>query len=261
MTDLAALPDHLLGPLLESAATTLRALPPDEVPGVLRPLLGFDRRGMNRGPARLQLRRALDEEANFREQAFADFSEREDARAVLADWHAADALAVANAWALRLDLPLLASVLVAAAPDGAGFGLGVIVAVDAAQRRAHEDETEAVRLTARVIDLEEGLRRAEAARAKLEHERDEVAEQLRSERRTRRDREERVATDIARAELRVAELEAELASERARLSTRKRPGNARPNALRRPKRSCSTRDARRPRRVTRARRRALWTRE
>jgi predicted RNA-binding protein with PIN domain len=217
MTDHSALPDHLLGPLLESAATTLRALPPADVPGALRPLLGFDRRGMNRGPARLQLRRALDDEANFREQVFADFCERPEVKAVLAEWRCADALAAANAWALRLDLPLLASVLVAAAPEGADFGLGAIVAVDAAQRRAHEDETEAVRLTARVVDLEEGLRRAEVTRAKLEHERDEVAEQLRSERRSRRDREEREATDAARAELRVAELEAELVSVRARV--------------------------------------------
>lgn len=217
MTDLAALPDHLLGPLLESAATTLRALPPDEVPGVLRPLLGFDRRGMNRGPARLQLRRALDGEVNFREQAFADFRERTEVKAVLADWRPADALAVANAWALRLDLPLLASALVAAEPEGAGFGLGAIVAVDAAQRRAHEDETEAVELTAIAGALEEGLRRAEAVRTALEEERDGLVEQLRAERRARREREERGSTDVARAELRVAELEAELVGERARV--------------------------------------------
>jgi predicted RNA-binding protein with PIN domain len=217
MTDLAALPDHLLGPLLESAATTLRALPLDEVPGVLRPLLGFDRRGMNRGPARLQLRRALDAEVNFRERVFADFCERAEVSAVLTDWRPEDALAVANAWALRLDLPLLASVLVAAEPEGAGFGLGAIVAVDAAQRRAHEDEAEAVELTALTGALEEGLRRAEAARAALEEERDALAEQLRSERRARREREERGSTDVARAELRVAELEAELVGERARV--------------------------------------------
>jgi len=215
MTDLAALPDHLLGPLLESAAATLRALSPADVPGALRPLLGFDRRGMSRGPARMQLRRALDEEVNFREQAFADFCERSEVTAVLVEWRPADALAVANAWALRLDLPLLASALVAAALDGADFGLGVIVAVDAAQRRANQEETETVTLSARVVDLEEGLRRVEAAKAMLERERDGLAEQLRAERRARRQREERVATDVARVELRVAELEAELVSEHA----------------------------------------------
>lgn len=216
MTDLAALPDHLLGPLLESAATTLRTLPAVDVPGALRSLLGFDRKGLNRGPARLQLRRALVEEENFREQAFTDFCARPEVSAILADWRSADALAVANAWALRLDLPLLASVLVAAEPEAADFGLGAIVALDAAQRRARDEETEAAALTARAVELEEARRRAETARAELEQERDRLAEQLRSERRTRREREERGTTEVARAELRVAELEAALVLERAR---------------------------------------------
>jgi predicted RNA-binding protein with PIN domain len=216
MTGLAALPDHLLGPLLESAAGTLRALPVEDVPGALRPLLGFAPRGMTRGPARVQLRRALDDEVNFREQSFAAFCERPEVRAVLDDWRPADALAVANAWALRLDLPLLASALIAAAPEGADLGLGIVIAVDAAQRRERDDETEAVRLTARIVDLEEGLRRAEAAKTTLERERDGLAEQLRAERRSRRERDDHATTDAARAELRVAELEAELASEHGR---------------------------------------------
>src|SRR5260221_2943347 len=105
MTDLASLPDDLLGSLLEAAATTLRALPATEVPPVLRPLLGFDRRGLSRGPARAQLRRALEQEANFREQVFAVFSDHPDVRAVLDDWKPADALALANTLAERDDLP------------------------------------------------------------------------------------------------------------------------------------------------------------
>jgi predicted RNA-binding protein with PIN domain len=216
MTDLAALSDHLLAPLLESAAATLRSLPVEDVPGSLRPLLGFDRRGMSRGPARAQMRRALDDDEHFRAQVFADFGARPETRAVLDDWRALDALAVANRSVLDGSLPLLASALLAAAPAGADVGIGVIVAIDAAHRRARDDQSEADNTAGRVVDLEEGLRRADAARVAVEQERDVLADQLRAERRARRERDDRGASDSARVTARVVELEAALAREQAR---------------------------------------------
>jgi predicted RNA-binding protein with PIN domain len=190
-----------------------------DVPGALRPLLGFDRRGMTRGPARTQLRRALETDAHFREQVCAVLCQLPEVQALLDDWRAADALAFANAAALRDDLPLLASALVAAAPEGADFGIGIVLAVDAAAHRARADDDAAGKAAARVVDLEEGLRRADAARAEAERDRDAAAEQLRSERRARRDREKRVAAlegELAQAHARVERAEAALGSARER---------------------------------------------
>ena len=216
MIDLAALPDHLLVPLLDSAGATLRALPADEVPPAARSLLSFDRRGMARGPARLQLRRALEREENFREQAFAEFIARSDVQAVLDDWGAGSVLALTNAATTEAGLALLASALVAAELPGADFGLGVVVAIDAMNRDARDDDEEAVEVTARIDELEERVRRVEAARGLLEQERDVIADQLRAERRSRREREDRAATETARAEARIVELEGEVERERAR---------------------------------------------
>ena len=63
-----AVPDSLLLPLLEAAADALKALEPVDVPAQLRPLHGFDRRGLLAGPGPRQLRRALVTDAAFREQ-------------------------------------------------------------------------------------------------------------------------------------------------------------------------------------------------
>ena len=216
MIDFSVLPEHLLVPLVDSAGTTLRALPPDEVPPAVRPLLAFDRRGMTRGPARLQLRRALEGEEDFRERVFAEFRERADVRSVIDDWTSGGALAVANAAATDDGLALLASALVAAEPALADFGLGIVVAVDAMSQQEHAEDDEAVGVAARIEALEERVRRAEDARASLERERDALAEQLRIERRSRRERDERAAADTARAGLRIGELEAALERERER---------------------------------------------
>lgn len=218
MIEFVAVPDHLLVPLLEIAGTTLRALPPEEVPLAARSLLAFDRRGLARGPARLQLRRALEAEAGFREQAFEAFRARSDVVDALADWSAERALAIANTAALRDGLALLACALIAAEPAGADFGLGVVIAVDEAHRRVHDEADEVVGIATRVVDLEERVRRGEAAHELLAQERDRVAEQLRAERRTRRERDDRVAADTARAQERITELEAEADRERARVA-------------------------------------------
>jgi predicted RNA-binding protein with PIN domain len=220
MIDFTAVPEHLLGPLLDSAAATLRALPPTDVPVSLRPLVGFDPRGLTRGPARLQLRRALESDAQFREQTFAVFSDRPEVPVVLGGWNPADALAIANAAAEGDGLALLASALVATEAPGAEFGLGVVVAVDAARGHAGAQAAQADAIVRRIADLEEGLRRLEVARAELERERDVLAEQLRVERRARRERErerdDRAAADAARAASRIVELEGEVARECSR---------------------------------------------
>ncbi|MDQ1466665.1 MAG: hypothetical protein QOH10_1080 [Actinomycetota bacterium] len=213
MTDLTALPLDLLVPLLDSAAATLQELPVADVPVAARPLLGFDRRGLTRGPARLQLRRALQDEAQFREQAFAAFCDRPEVRALLDEWSASEALVLATHAVELGELALLASALIAAAPEGVDFGLGVVVAIDAAQRRTGDEQTQTGAMADRVDDLEEGLRRLEVARAELTRERDALADQLRAERRERRERErdDRFAADAAVAARRVVELEAEVA--------------------------------------------------
>ena len=218
MIEFVAVPDHLLVPLLETAGTTLRALPPEEVPLAARSLLAFDRRGLARGPARLQLRRALEAEAGFREQVVAAFCARSDVTELLDDWSAERALAIANTAALRDGLAVLACALIAAEPAGADFGLGVVIAVDEAHRRVHDEAAEAVDIATRVVDLEERVRRGESAHELLAEERDRVAEQLRAERRTRRERDDGVAREAARAQERLAELEAEVERERARVA-------------------------------------------
>ena len=216
MTDLSTLPDHLLVPLLDAAAATLRALPPADVPAAARALLGFDRRGLNRGPARRQLRRALEDDAAFREQTFTVFGMIPEVQAVLEGWIAAEALALASSASDRDELPLLAGALVAAGPEGADFGLGVIVAIDAARNATAEDARRAEAIAARLAETQEGRRRLDAERLALVAERDALAEQLRNERRARRDRDERVTTDVAGVEQRMAALEGDVERERSR---------------------------------------------
>ena len=49
--DAPPIPESLLGPLLDAAADSLGSFS-SELPAVLRPLIGFDRRGLSHGPAR-----------------------------------------------------------------------------------------------------------------------------------------------------------------------------------------------------------------
>src|SRR5438105_8820585 len=67
-TGIPGVPEALLAPLLDTVADRLREVPPADVPLSLRPLLGFDRRGLSRGAARQQLLRALETEGGFRKQ-------------------------------------------------------------------------------------------------------------------------------------------------------------------------------------------------
>ena len=63
--DVPPIPEALLAPLLDDAATILRGLAPHEVPASLRAVSGFDARGLARGPARRQLARTLADTGSF----------------------------------------------------------------------------------------------------------------------------------------------------------------------------------------------------
>src|ERR1700720_591809 len=101
----------LLVPLLDTAAAVLQLLDAADIPGVLRPLGGFDRRGLTSGPARLQLRRAVESDEGFRELVFQEFLGRPEVTAALDTWSAPGALRRVDDAAERADLPLLASAL------------------------------------------------------------------------------------------------------------------------------------------------------
>ena len=83
-----AVPDSLLLPLIEAAADVLKSLEAVDVPAQLRPLHGFDRRGLLAGPAPRQLRRALHTDAAFREQVLEQFLARSEVEGMLAAWNA-----------------------------------------------------------------------------------------------------------------------------------------------------------------------------
>ncbi|HEX5096443.1 MAG TPA: hypothetical protein VFX21_10530, partial [Acidimicrobiia bacterium] len=103
------MPDALLGPLLEVAGDTLRALDADDVPLALRHLRGFDRRGLMHGPAPRQLRKALDTDGAFRTAVLERFAARPEVEAEAGRWSADEAVARVEDAAGRHDLALLAS--------------------------------------------------------------------------------------------------------------------------------------------------------
>ncbi|MFA5886151.1 MAG: NYN domain-containing protein [Acidimicrobiia bacterium] len=206
----AAVPDALLAPLLDAAAEVLRDLPAADVPAALRPLAGFDRRGLANATARQQLRRAFDHDAGFRAAVAAAFCARPEVRVVLDGWDPARAAESAADAADRDDLPWWASAIYAAEPDGADFGLGVACSEDRNRRSARTLLDDARAGAARLVTAEEARRRAEAALAEVRAELARADGDLRDERRGRREREEgadRVAEEAARA---VREAEAAL---------------------------------------------------
>jgi predicted RNA-binding protein with PIN domain len=207
--------DALLGPLLEAAADTLRALEPDDVPPSLRALRAFDRRGLMHGPGPRQLRRALEDDAGFRTQVVERFGSQSDAVALLAHWSAADAWTVVEKAAHRQELPLIASVLWAFAPPAADYGLGLVVAVDALGRRDRADDEAAASRSRDLAERTEALRRAEAARSTAEAAAERASEALRSERRARRAREEHSTRQAHAARRHAESLDAQLRLTRA----------------------------------------------
>src|SRR5690349_1159537 len=81
---LVTVPEALLVPLLDTAAALLADLEADEVPVPLRRLIGWDRRGLARSTARTQLRRAIEDDADFAERVRARLLERPEVVALTA---------------------------------------------------------------------------------------------------------------------------------------------------------------------------------
>lgn len=242
----ACVPDSLLTPLLDTAADVLRGLSPAEIPSGLRALAGFDRRGLANATARHQLRRAFDVDEAFRAQVVEAFTRRPEVQAVLRDWAPQTAVDRAAEAADRDDLDLWTSVLYAADPQGAEFGLGVACSEDRHRRTARTLHEEARASAVRLASAEEAQRRAEAGLAAVRAELARVETELRDERRSRRDREaaaERrseeaaralreaeAALDRARRESELAEARARREAERARDAERRLRERARPPA-------------------------------
>jgi predicted RNA-binding protein with PIN domain len=211
------LPEALLAPLLDTVADQLRDLAPADVPLSLRPLLGFDRRGLSRGAARQQLLRAIETEDGFRKQMVERFLERPEVADALANWSASDAIAIAQTAARRADLPLLTSALYAARPDGWDFGIGVIVATYEGRRAEQAVEEDIKALQTQVASLDEARRRAEVARDETTSTVERLERELRDERRSRRAREEEARRQAEVAARRADALERDLAAAREEL--------------------------------------------
>jgi hypothetical protein len=157
------LPESLLAPLLDAAASTIPGYD-DDLPAVLRPLAGFDPRRLRSGPARQQLHRALDVDSSFRERVAERFLERSEAAGVLEGWSAPGALRRVEAALAQSDLPLLASVLYAARPEGWAFGIGLAYAAFDRQRVEKERDDDARAREMQHASTDEARRRAETAR-------------------------------------------------------------------------------------------------
>ena len=183
-------PDPMLLPVIEVAADALRDLDITDAPASLRPLHGFDRRGLLAGPGPRQLRRALVADESFRAAVLERFLARPEVEAMLAAWTVEDAAASASAAAGRGDLALYASILWAARPDGYAFGLGIAVVLDAQERDRRREADEGKSLTQERAALEEARRRAEAARLEADAAAARAEQELQKERTSRRTRED-----------------------------------------------------------------------
>ncbi|MCZ7526454.1 MAG: NYN domain-containing protein [Acidimicrobiia bacterium] len=226
MTEVPPLPESLLVPLLDTAGEVLRGLEPAEVPAPLRNLASFGKRGMVSGTARHQLRSALETEDVFRSRVLERFLERPEVRAALEGWSPGVALTAARESARRDDLPLLASALVAGRPEGWAFGLGVMWAESERTRQREEERDDAKALRTRLASLDEARRRAEDAASDAAAEVGRLEDDLRQERRSRREREEQAAraADAARRHAEEADRQlgqARAATERAEARSRR----------------------------------------
>lgn len=209
------IPESLLVPMLDAAAAVLRDLDPGDFPPAVRPLASFGKQGLTTGPARQQLRRALDVDEQFRSRAATRFLARPAVEAVLETWDAAHALRRVDDAAARADLPLLASALYAARPEGWAFGIGVLCASFDGKRVEKEAEDDAKARQLQLSTLDEARRRAEEDRGRSRQDVARLEEQLRAERRSRRDRDQRAEQGIEAAERTRTEAEAMVAKARA----------------------------------------------
>lgn len=193
-------PDPLLHPLLDSAGEVLRALDPHDVPVVLRAITGFDRRGMARGPARQQLRQAVDLDDKFRVAAVEHFLARPEVVTLSEQWDTAATTELIAAADERGDLPLVASMLYAERSDGWQFALGAVCGAYARGRRSDDESADQAVLEVRIDELQEACRRVEGQRSAAAVVVDRLETELHEERRARRDREAEVEGRVAKAQ-------------------------------------------------------------
>ncbi len=199
-SEVLPLPESLLAPLLDAAALTIPGYD-DDLPAVLRPLAGFDPRRLRSGAARQQLHRALDVDATFRERVAGRFLQRSEAAGILESWTVQGALRRVEAAVEQSDLPLLASVLYAARPEGWAFGVGLALLAFDRQRIEKERDDDARARDMQHASTDEARRRAETARDVALAQVERLEAQLRDERRGRREREmraDRAVEDAAR---------------------------------------------------------------
>jgi predicted RNA-binding protein with PIN domain len=209
------IPESLLVPMLDDAAAVLRDLDPNDFPPAVRPLASFGKQGLTTSPARQQLRRALDVDPQFRARAAERFLARPPVEAVLETWDPAHALRRVDDAAERDDLPLLASALYAARPEGWAFGIGVVCASFDRKRLEKEADDDDKARQLQLSTLDEARRRAEEDRERSRQDVTRLEEQLRAERRARRERDQRAEQAVAAAEQTRADGEAVIAKARA----------------------------------------------
>ena len=152
---------------------------------------------------------------------------------VVAQWAHDDPWQLVAETASRKDLALLASTLWACAPPpGADFGLGLVVAFDAFERRDRGDVQSAVVHDREIAGLEGGDPPRQRRRGSPpKRPRRATAQELRDERRARRTREENAEAETQAAyrhaegvESQLRQAEVELEAERARVATRAATG-------------------------------------
>ncbi len=212
-----AVPDAMLLPLIEVAADVLRELELVDVPSSLRPLHGFDRRGLLAGPAPRQLRRALQNDESFFAAVLEKFLVRTEVEAMLVAWTVETCALTATDAVARGDLALYASTLWAARPTGYTFGLGVAVVLDAQERDRQREDDEGKSHTSERSALEEARRRADAARMEAEANAARAEADLQKERTARRTREDDAISAAGEAQSQVSALNTELDQARAEL--------------------------------------------
>ena len=221
----ASVPDHLLQPLLEAAADTLRSLEATTCPWPSVTLRGFDRRGLMHGPGPRRLRRAIEQDADFRERVLAGSPRCPQSRRLSPSGRTtirgASSRRRRRARISRCSRPRCGR---ARRRPGADFGLGLVVAFDAFERRDRGDVQSAVVHNREIAGLKEALRRANDARQSAEAAAARTAQELRDERRARRTREENAEAETQAAyghaesvESQLRQTETELESERARV--------------------------------------------
>jgi predicted RNA-binding protein with PIN domain len=213
-----AVSDQMLLPLIEVAADVLRDLELCDVPPSVRPLHGFDRRGMLAGPAPRQLRRALVTDGAFRGRVVERFVARPEVGLVLAAWRLDNAAPMAAAAVECGDLALYTSALWAARPEGFAFGLGIAVVLDAQLRDRQRDTDLGKSAAQERAALEEAYRRAEAARIESDTALARAEQELMKERSARRAREDTAIGAAGAAQAQVDALRTELDQARAEIA-------------------------------------------